>query len=114
HRAQPVALVLPRAAVDVEPLGRVLELLLRLAPRPFAMRPDAAAAAGRDIPRRAPRGRAGLASASALLVHGARGALLGPILGHPALLGAVLDVLVLAGALRALLDSTRWHLQTPL
>ena len=54
-----------------------------------------------------------LARARPLLVDGPRGDLLGAVLGAPCSLLALLHVLVLAGALGALLDSAGWHRLPP-
>src|SRR5579862_4128560 len=62
----------------------------------------------RDRDRRRLRSRRAHAR-RALFVHGARCDLLGALLRAPLIELALLDVLVLTGALRALLDPTRRH-----
>src|SRR3954454_8873338 len=88
-----------RAAFDPHPLRLVVELLLRAAFRAVRARPKAAAAARRDVTRRAPGRRLRLAAPRALLVDRARRDLLRLLLRRPTLLERLLDVLVLALAL---------------
>src|SRR4051794_26828 len=100
-----------RTTRDVHPLGLVVELLLgapALAPRARPAEP--AAAARRHVTRRRARALPRLALPRALLVDGARGDLLGPLRRAALLLLAVLDVLVLALALRA--PCLLWHCKT--
>src|SRR3954454_6340054 len=65
--------------------------------------------AGRQAAGRGPRRGLRLTRTGALAVDRARRDLLGAVLRRPALLRRVLDVLVLPGALRALLDASGWH-----
>src|SRR5215207_7915198 len=98
-------LVHRRAALDPDPLGLLVKVLLgrlvvRVAPAARARRAPA--------PRRG-RARLRLAGSGALAVHRPRCELLGARLGRAALLRRFLDVLVLPGTLRALLHSPGWH-----
>src|SRR5439155_25591653 len=100
-----------RATLYPELPRLVVELVARPAAGAGPTRALAAAPSRRDVLGRRPRRLSRLAPARALLLHGASGYLLGPLLGAtlPAL--ALLDALVLARALGALLDSARWHFQ---
>src|SRR5687767_14893286 len=102
-----------RAPVDVELAGLVEQLVLRAPLRPLGARALPAPLAGRFVLHRRPRPLPGLAGTGALLIHDACGDLLGRALGHPLALDGLLDLLVLAGALRALLDSSRRHCRFP-
>src|ERR687898_127297 len=105
-----LALVHLRAALDV----LVLRLLIELVEGPPAgalVRAQPAAPAGGDVLRGGPGGGARLSGPRPLLVHGASRDLLGGVLGAAALLQPLLDVLVLAVPLAALLDPARRHLR---
>src|SRR5919197_77415 len=98
-----------RAAFDVQLARLVVELLLRAPLRSVRSRSHSAAPARRNVLRRRPRSRPGLACTRALLVHSAGSDLLRRARRLALLASALLDVLVLARALRSLLDSTWWH-----
>src|SRR5687767_13133312 len=106
-------LVHRRAALDAERARLGVQLVARAALGAVGARSLAAAARGRDVVRRGARSRPRLAAAGTLFVDGARRDLLGTRLGCAMLLLAVLDVLVLAGALGARLDSARRHSVAP-
>src|SRR5205814_1195503 len=102
-RALKLLLCHPRAPLDAEPPGFVVELFACAALRAVRARPLSTAAARGRAARRAARPCAGLARARALLVHGTRGDLLRASARRPARPRAVLDVLVLPGTFRAFL-----------
>src|SRR5205085_2167007 len=104
-----LGLVHVRTALDAELPRLVVELVARAPARARAARALPASAARGDVARRGPRRLAGLSPAGALLLHGARRDLLGAPRGTALAPLALLDVLVLASSLRALLDSARWH-----
>src|SRR5205085_5469192 len=98
-----------RAPADVHPTRFLVELVARSALRPVRPRALTAAPAGRHVSPGQPRALPRLAGAGAFLVHRAGCDLLGLRLGRSLLLQSGLDVLVLAGALRALLHTTWRH-----
>src|SRR5204863_303930 len=100
-----------RAALDVELLGLVVELLAGAATRARAARALSTPPARGDVSGRGPGALPRLARARPLLLHRAGRDLLRAPLGSPLALLASLDVLVLAGPLRALLHTTGWHLE---
>src|SRR5205807_922184 len=106
-------LVHARAAGNVELRRLLVELLARAALRALGARPQAAAAAGGDVPHRRSRPAARLALARALLVDRARRDLLGPGLRLALRQLAFLDVLVLPGSLGALGDASGGHAAPP-
>src|SRR3954452_20971475 len=108
-RALELRLVHRRAALDAEVLRLFVQLVARAALGPVGARPLAAAARGRHVLRRGPRPCTRLVAPGALLVDRPRRDLLGARFGGALVLGAVLDVLVLTGALGALLHSARRH-----
>src|SRR5581483_7938046 len=108
-RALQLSLAHLRAPGDVHAPGFAVQLVVRAAFRPSRPRPQAAAAARRDVGGRRPRTRLRLAGTRTLLVYGPRRDLLGAALRHAAAALALLDVLVLAGPFGALLDSSRGH-----
>src|SRR5438067_10242397 len=105
-------LVHARAALDSELARLVVELVARPALRPVGPRALPAALAGRLVVDRCARRPPRLPMLRALLVDRARGDLLRASGRAALLLLALDDVLVLAGALRALLHSARRHRST--
>src|SRR4029077_5530339 len=76
-------------------------------------RAQSATPPGRDVPRRGRGARTRFTRPGAFLVDRPGGDLLGACLGGTALSLALLDVLVLTGALGALLHASRGHLLPP-
>src|SRR4051794_36670980 len=105
HRPRELRLVHLGAPLDAELLGLRVELVARRAVAGAL----AAAAARRRALRRGFRAGPRLARARLLLVDGPGGDLLGATLGRAAALGRLLDLLVLARALRALLHASWRH-----
>src|SRR5688500_9349918 len=93
-----------RAPLDAERARLGVKLVARATLGAIGARSPAAAARGRHVLRRGARSRPRLVAAGTLFVDRARRDLLGTRLGCALLLLAVLDVLVLAGALGARLD----------
>src|SRR5688500_3378430 len=81
-RALQLGLVHRRAALDPEVAGLLVELVARPALGTVRAGPLPAAARRRHVLRRGPRPGARLARARPLLVDGARGDLLGTVLGR--------------------------------
>ena len=100
-----------RAALDVPAARLLVQLVPRAPARASPMAADSAAATRRDVGLGQLRRLTRLAAPGALLVHGAGGDLLGAFLRRAAIEERVLDVLVLACALRSLLDSAWRHLR---
>src|SRR5262249_47788985 len=90
----------PRAPWDVPPLGLVVELLLRAALRAPRAGSQSTAATGGHVAGRTPRTGSRFAGAGPFLVDGARRDLLRALRRAALLLLGLLDVLVLAFALR--------------
>jgi hypothetical protein len=101
-------------SVDSEPLGFVVELVARRASRPRASGAKPTTAAGRDVSSRTLRALARLACPRALFLNCPRSDLLGSLLRSPLSFLALLDVLILTSAFRALLDPARGHEVPPL
>src|SRR5215208_3491299 len=108
-RSLQLTLVHARAALDVQPLRLVVELLLGLALRAIGARALPASARRRRAARGAARPAPRLARTGTVLLDGASGHLAGARRRGAAFAGASLDLLVLPGTLRALLDATRRH-----
>src|SRR4051794_751896 len=102
-----LGLVHRRATLDPDAFGLLVEVLLGR----LVVRVAAAAGARGAAAQRRRRAGARLARAGPLAVDGAGGQFLGTVLGGAVRLGGILDVLVLPGALGALLDASGWHAQ---
>src|SRR6478735_579472 len=111
-RDRPLELLLVhgRSALDAHRLGLLVQLISRAPARGAPVGAQSAAAPRGHVLLGKPGRVPGLTVAGSLLVDGAGRDLLSLVLGRAALEQRVLDVLVLTGALRALLRSSRWHL----
>ena len=108
-RSLQLALVHARATLDLEPLGLVVELLLRLPLRAVGAGALPTSTRRRGAARRAARPGPRLAGAGSSLLHCAGRHPLRPGRRRSTSARTSLDLLVLPGTLCALLDATRWH-----